>query len=696
MSVSSTEGKTFYGIVVGGHGTSSKDTDPYGMGRVKVLCPTLHHIKTSIDDLPWCYMSSDASGTGSYSFNRPPPPGSMVEIYFPGGSKATGQGIIRAVINGAHNISALGAKGSTINPIANGRGENLSKDKKGYIHKARTKTNDKASGPGKIKRGAVEYSDWPTMEMREAFDNSLASKAMIMPLRPVYSIFSASTYEAYSFPAGKDGESVIIRQHMDYLAHYMADPFLQKAIRNFGLSLSQSYDTAPSSKNFAHMGTKTNVIGWRRAAYKKILNEAKDLKTLNDVLHEIMSSKFLKDVSTKCGMKAFGDYMWVYDLTKYSYPLPKPSSGGGLFGGLGGVASLLSNPVGAITNQITNQVTNQINNQINNITNQVTEQINNEVGNITNQVNNVTGQLNSISDQISSVTGTSGISGVTDSINNTVSGITGSITGTATGAINNVTGSITNAATSQLTGLNSLATGQFNNAGNFSNLSASQLNNLGNLASGNLTGITNLANSQLGNLSNLTGSLSTLTSGPLSSLSGVLSGGGLSSLTSGLLSGASPLGLLGGLSFLGPIGMFASLFGSLFGGGPSLEPDFQKALDYNIQDLVNDFCIPLTPISGGGSTPFGSISVTYDAQGEMLSYSEGGVSAMKTKFLDDVSEAAVVAGGGLFEEKYEMMDAILRLPSSVQSTMTESLAAISEMAVHPQFKRFANSEGITR
>lgn len=347
MSVSSTEGKTFYGIVVGGYDTSSPTgqsadritdkqdaLDPYGIGRVKVLCPTLHHITTPYDDLPWCYMASDASGIGAYSFNRPPPPGSVVEITYSPGTKSTGQGVIRSVIIGAHNPSAKGGKDSKIvNPVAGGRGENLATNVKGYIYKARNTTSKTISGPGRTVQssgsnqtgtskltGSGTYKTFPNMAMREGFDNSLASKATISALRPVKSIVTADQWDPFAFPAGSfKGDSAILRQHGDFFGELMKDEFLKQAIKSACVHIIGGYDTGSTPTNFGYSGTKTNIVGWRRKAAKKIKTEVKDLKTLNDVLHEIMTFEFLNDAKPDCGQKDDMDTSWVMDATKYSY-----------------------------------------------------------------------------------------------------------------------------------------------------------------------------------------------------------------------------------------------------------------------------------------------------------------------------------------------------------------------------------------
>lgn len=335
MSVSSNEGKTFYGIVVGGYDTidttaqtmpgqqpAHDEVDPYGMGRVKVLCPSLHHITTPYKDLPWCYMASDASGIGAYSFNRPPPPGSVVEITFSPGTKATGQGVIRSVIIGAHNPAAKGGSDSKIvNPTAGKRGENLAENIKGFIYKARTATSTSVSGPARMTQfSGAKYFPYPTMAMREGFDNSLASKATIMPLRPVHSIVTAEMWEAFSFPGGINGESAITRQHGDFFARLFKDKFLRQAVQSACINIINGYNTGSSPVNFAAPGTKTMIVGWRRAAAKELLTNVKNLKTLNDTMQKIMSSDFLSKAMMECGEKLAEDIAWIYNPQEYGYP----------------------------------------------------------------------------------------------------------------------------------------------------------------------------------------------------------------------------------------------------------------------------------------------------------------------------------------------------------------------------------------
>ena len=339
MSVSSTEGKTFYGIVVGGFDTLDKDApppmlgqppvhdevDPYGLGRVKVLCPSLHHITTPYKDLPWCYMASDASGIGAYSFNRPPPPGSVVEISFSPGTKATGQGVIRSVILGVHNPEAKGGKDSKIvSPTAGGRGENLATNIKGFIHKARNAETKTCSGPARsFNGGGAKYFPHPSMQMREGFDNSLASKATIMPLRPIHSIVTAEMWEAFSFPGGISGESALVRQHGDFFGRLFEDddPFLEQAIKSACINIMNGYETSPSPVNYAAPGSKTMIVGWRRLAAKELTDRVKNQKTLNDVFQTIMSADFLSKAMEQCGEKK-GEAYWISNPLEYSYPRP--------------------------------------------------------------------------------------------------------------------------------------------------------------------------------------------------------------------------------------------------------------------------------------------------------------------------------------------------------------------------------------
>lgn len=68
-------GKIFTCYVVAG---DDRMPDPRQLGRVKVLCPSIHGDNYNIKDIPWVQIHSQAGNIGFNSFNRPPPVGTQV------------------------------------------------------------------------------------------------------------------------------------------------------------------------------------------------------------------------------------------------------------------------------------------------------------------------------------------------------------------------------------------------------------------------------------------------------------------------------------------------------------------------------------------------------------------------------------------------------------------------------------------
>lgn len=268
MSVNSTEGGTFIGIVVEG---DDNLPDPYGMGRVKVLCPSIHHKDITTNELPWCILASNPDATGSYTHNRPPPVGSIVEVFYAPGTKSSGYGVIRSVINGVHNTDPQKFIGE--DPTrSDGLGENLSQN--GYIKKARNKRPSKASGPstqiqsakGFAMQGArTDYKPFPTMNEREGQDSSLSSKGYIRTNKGFQSISKAEQWVHFTYDTGVSGlglQPITYIKSQDYemkpeLAENMKNKLLKAGFENFAKYSALRYITDQDSTNFSNESSRT-------------------------------------------------------------------------------------------------------------------------------------------------------------------------------------------------------------------------------------------------------------------------------------------------------------------------------------------------------------------------------------------------------------------------------------------------------
>lgn len=306
MSVSSTEGKTFIGIVVAGNDMTP---DPYAMGRVKVLCPSIHHPDIKISDLPWCFMASQSDNIGGYSYNRPPPLGSIVEVFYSPGTKSTAQGMIRSVINGVHNPNAI---------MAHKPGKDLSME--GYYAQARFATPMMHSGPAKSSQGddcsgQISYGSFPAMYQRDGMDSALAGKAHVRMWYKFKSVSCARQFVAcvwdYSGEktetpppsyAAKDytNGTLPIDQVIHYATSRMCDKFLQMGARNYADFIMNTTKTSENQLGYAYSGPKTYDVAYRLQTLNLFTTTVVDQKSLHEALHTMQSYNHLQKCISAC------------------------------------------------------------------------------------------------------------------------------------------------------------------------------------------------------------------------------------------------------------------------------------------------------------------------------------------------------------------------------------------------------------
>lgn len=303
MSISTTEGKTFIGIVVGG---DDKSPDPYGMGRVKVLCPSLHHPDIKVNDLPWCFMASQPDNIGGFSYNRPPPVGSMVEVFYSPGTKSTGQGMIRSVINGVHNPYGL---------FAHQPGKALAT--KGYYAAARMDRPYQHSGPASITMNdsdplssQIMYLPYPDMASRDGMDSALAAKGHVKMWYKLKSVTSARQWAACVFdyqgqktetpPAKYTAHDLGLEEWIDYVTSRMCDTFLKTAARTHAKMTLNHIKTSESTIGFAYSGKKTYDRAWRLQTLNIFSTTVVDQVSLNDAINTAQSYTHYQKCITAC------------------------------------------------------------------------------------------------------------------------------------------------------------------------------------------------------------------------------------------------------------------------------------------------------------------------------------------------------------------------------------------------------------
>lgn len=306
MTVSSTEGKTFIGIVVAGDDTMP---DPYAMGRVKVLCPSLHHPDIGINDLPWCFMASQPDNIGGFSYNRPPPLGSIVEVFYSPGTKSTAQGMIRSVINGVHNPYAM---------LGDKPGKALATE--GYYARARMARPYQHSGPAQSSQGdncsgEISYLPYPPMAVRDGMDSALAAKAHIRYWYKFKSVSCARQFVAcvwdyngqitetpppsYAVPDYTAG-SLDIHQVIHYATSRMCNEFLKMGARNYADYIMNTTKTSQNQLGYAYSGPKTYDIAYRLQTLNLFTTTVVDQATLNNALATMQSYNHLQKCISAC------------------------------------------------------------------------------------------------------------------------------------------------------------------------------------------------------------------------------------------------------------------------------------------------------------------------------------------------------------------------------------------------------------
>ena len=347
MAINSTEGRTNIGFVVAGDDNSP---DPQGLGRVKILTAS-NHPDTDVSKLPWSQVTSPASGTGPVSVNRPPAMGSVVEVYFPPGSKSSGHGIVKSVMHGVHNPDSLDNEKT-------GTQKTQNFTRTGWLDAARKTAPKNASGVAKVTqtggsaaKAEVEYQPAPSLEDRVGTDTSGASKGFIRTNKGMTSVATAGQWNYFIHdPDGATGQPKVQLPGEDLnfgeLVQNMktGKDLLSKGLSNMA-KLRSEYKSDNTGMNFCNQGNKT-IIGSAPPASstassggltEDLLNQAtgglsgslSDLGSLNasDITGSLASTLLTGGLT---GLGPIGSLLGGGDLLGGLF-----GGGGGLFGGGG-------------------------------------------------------------------------------------------------------------------------------------------------------------------------------------------------------------------------------------------------------------------------------------------------------------------------------------------------------------------------
>lgn len=304
MAINSKDGKTVIGWIVAG---DDNKPDPQGGGRVKILTAS-DHPETPVDQLPWSQIGAQPSNIGGSSFNRPPQLGTLVEVYFPQGTKGSGHGIVRSVLHNVSNVQGLdGQKGGDVNLITS----------PGWAKTSRDTAPSKASGPPqheqkieKNENGAEKlvtkttYNPAPSMTDREGTTSTGVSKGMLSTVKGARSIFTGTQWGYYKNEPGTansgmpttklPGEDGNIPDNTEDLKSSIPKELFKTGYGNIGKKLSPGQKTDNKVTNMANQGNKTQKNSWLGAAKGELAKSTNHLE-LQNAAFKIQTQKFLEE-----------------------------------------------------------------------------------------------------------------------------------------------------------------------------------------------------------------------------------------------------------------------------------------------------------------------------------------------------------------------------------------------------------------
>lgn len=304
MAVNNLDGRKVFGWCVAG---DDNKPDPQGSGRIKVRTVN-DHPDTPIDDLPWVQIGSQPGNIGGLSFNRPPQLGSLLEVYFPQGTKGSGHCTVTSILHNIPNPEGIdGQKAGDVNLAT----------REGWSKTSRETPPSKADGParseqkpdtntsGAEKLGSkVSYGEAPSMKDRIGTNSHGMNKGMLSTLKGTRSIFTAAQWGYYKNEPGTGksdmpetklpGEDGNIPDNADNLKSSIPKELFKIGYGNVGNMLSVGQKTDNKVSNMANQGNKTQKSSWLSAAQGE-LSKATNHLALMDAAFKIQTQAFLEE-----------------------------------------------------------------------------------------------------------------------------------------------------------------------------------------------------------------------------------------------------------------------------------------------------------------------------------------------------------------------------------------------------------------
>ena len=229
--------------------------DPDKMGRCQVYFPHMG-TKVNLPDLAWLSIASSGNNDGPLSFDRPPQEGTMCSVAFPQGSGSV-NGIIKSIINGIHNPSAL--TGIDLTKVLPGIAEALNfKPNMNGAPDIKSVSESNETGAEKITTEIVDRAV-TSMTERMGLPSNLVTKALV-PLYDAVSEVSTALEDAASsmtsdiasmIPGDLLNMASVLSQNLDSVPAE-----LQNAVTNLSAIIGSS--SPLSGTNFAQVGKRIN------------------------------------------------------------------------------------------------------------------------------------------------------------------------------------------------------------------------------------------------------------------------------------------------------------------------------------------------------------------------------------------------------------------------------------------------------
>ena len=283
MTINSLEGKFIPGIIVGG---GDSKPDPLKAGRVQVAPLTLSP-RIDVSTLPWCQLSSSPK-EGFMSFDRPPPHGTLCQVYYPPGSEGSLSGVVVLSYNQVRNPKEI-AQNTTL--FDKGWFDEALKWKpniKGFAKEVQ-KIEQNSTGAEKV---TTQFIDNAITSLSERINipSNLINKTLVKLYDSINNVSTAKQESSMSMTpdlaAMLPGKIFDLTQILNYIPNFgNLNDDVKKALNSLSSVVA---GTSPlSGTNFAQTGNRIDEQSFAQNL-TNMLSEVSNLSALEDLLFEVI------------------------------------------------------------------------------------------------------------------------------------------------------------------------------------------------------------------------------------------------------------------------------------------------------------------------------------------------------------------------------------------------------------------------